>query len=54
MGLIAILLVLLGALPLIECSSTPGWDGKYAAHDRGNGTVDKSAPQYFSWPRYGY
>jgi len=55
MRLIATFLVLLGTLVLAACTPSPGWDsGRYATHDRGNGTVDKTAKEYFSQPRYGY
>ena len=55
MRLIATLLASFGALMLTACSPSPGWDsGRYATHDRGNGTVDKTAKEYFAQPRYGY
>ena len=54
MRLIAILVTLFGAMALTGCNSVPGSLGQYATHDRGNGTIDKSAPQYFSWSRDGY
>ena len=55
MRLIATLLALFGTLMLTGCSPSPGWDsGRYATHDRGNGTVDKTAKEYFAQPRYGY
>jgi hypothetical protein len=54
MRVIAILLTLFATLALTGCMTVPGSLGQYATHDRGNGTVDKSAPQYFAQPRYGY
>jgi hypothetical protein len=52
MRLIAILLTLFGTLMLMGCDNAPGVSGQYATHDRGNGTIDKSAPQYSSSSRY--
>jgi hypothetical protein len=52
MKLLAILLALSTALLLTGCNNVPGADGQYATHDRGNGTIDKSAPHYFSTTRY--
>ncbi len=41
MKTIAILLSF-AALMLTACTTTPGADGRYATHDRGNGTIDKA------------
>jgi hypothetical protein len=50
--LFAILLTVFTTLMLTGCSNVPGSNGQYATNDRGNGTIDKSAPQYFSRTRY--
>jgi hypothetical protein len=52
MRLIAILLTLFTMQMLTGCNNVPGAGGQYATHDRGNGTIDKSAPHYFSSTRY--
>lgn len=41
MKTIATLLTLLAALTVAACNA-PGSDGRYATHDRGNGTIDKA------------
>jgi hypothetical protein len=50
--LFAILHTVFPTLMLTGCSNVPGSNGQYATNDRGNGTIDKSAPQYFSRTRY--
>ena len=52
MKLLAILVIVFTTLMLPGCSNVPGSNGQYATNDRGNGTIDKSAPQYFSRTRY--
>jgi len=52
MRLIAILAIMVSSLLSTGCSNIPGSNGQYATNDRGNGTIDKSAPQYFSRTRY--
>ncbi len=39
----AIILTLFATLIVTGCSGLPGADGRYATHDRGNGTIDRSA-----------
>jgi len=52
MRLIAILAIMFSSLVSAGCSNVPGSSGQYATNDRGNGTIDKTAPQYFSRTRY--
>jgi hypothetical protein len=51
MRLIATLIISVGTLMLTGCNA-PGANGQYATHDRGNGSIDKSAPWYASPSRY--
>jgi predicted small secreted protein len=48
MRAVTILILLFGTLMLTGCNNAPGASGQYATHDRGNGTVDPSAPWYSS------
>jgi len=52
MRVIAMLAILFSSLVSTGCSNVPGSNGQYATNDRGNGTIDRSAPQYFSRTRY--
>ncbi len=46
MRLTAIVLTLIATLIGAACSNVPGANGEYATHDRGNVTIDRSAPYW--------